>query len=225
METAQTKNQSSWIVIAIVIGLLGIFGYLAYSTRDKDTSSVGKEKVDYTSGTTVGYNLNKKTFTLTHPAEVYPMPRDSASWAVKMEPNNANFGILMWYFATGKDRMLTNPYIQVSYVSKHATGSSTIDSLYIWLDNLILKTPESKVLRNRFSIPVPSGKMLECKEYSWGKRSMDANNQTILDSKYVAYAYMDFDEDYWIGYALTTKEKDKFDMYLPHFYYITKSFK
>lgn len=224
MEKAQSKKQSPFITIAIIVIVLGIFGYLAYLLRETDSSSVGKEKVDYTSGTITKYNLNGKNFTLTHPKEVYPMPKDSASWGQKMQ-NNDITGTLMWYFATGQERLLTNPYIQVSYVNKKSPSSSSIDSLYIWLDKIILQNPESKVLRNRFSIPVPSGNMLECKEYSWGKRKMPQDPNSLIESKYVAFVYMDYDKDYWLAYALTTKEKDKFDMYLPHLYYIAKSFK
>lgn len=225
METTQTKNKAPYITIFIIVIILAIFGYLAYILLKTDSSSVGKEKVDYSNGLETKYNLNGKNFTLTHPKDVYPMPKDSAQWGVKME-NNEITGTLMWYFAVGKERLLTNPYIQVSYVKK-TVGASSIDSLYIWLDNTILKSPESKVLRQRFSVPLSNGKILECKEYAWGKRTMtqgqDSKNSSI-DSKYVAYIYMDYDSKYWLGYALTTKEKDKFDNYLPSFYYIAKSF-
>ena len=237
METTQTKKVSPIIPISIMVALIAIFGGLAYLMQETDTSSVGKEVVDYAKGLETQYNLSGKNFTLTHPKDVYPMPKDSAQWGLKME-NSDITGTLGWYFAIGKERLLTNPYIQVSYISKKSQGASTIDSLYIWIDGMILKTNESKTLRNRFSIPLTNGKMLECKEYAWGKRTMTnkptvdektgqttAVPQSTIESKYVAYIYMDYDEKYWLAYALTCKEKDKFDSYLPSLYYIAKSFK
>ncbi|TAE53328.1 MAG: hypothetical protein EAZ89_07530, partial [Bacteroidetes bacterium] len=95
---------------------------------------------------------------------------------------------------------------------------STVDSVYMWMDQAHLGTSGGYVLRENFEVATASGKAALCKEYKTG----NANNRT---PKWIAYAYIEYNSGYIIGMALTTTLESDFLLSKEGFYEMVKSFR
>ncbi|MEZ4777512.1 MAG: hypothetical protein R3D00_30325 [Bacteroidia bacterium] len=155
-------------------------------------------------------------FQLTYEVPLLPMINSMVPW-VNPETFSEENGLFITYIRNGREVSLSNPYIQVQYISKHMPNCSSVDSVYIWLNNLFLKEYKGAVIRQKHTVETLSRLPAVCEEF----RTPDTER---IKGKYMAYAYIDYDKDYLIGLALTTTEKNDFEINLPLFYNIVKSF-
>lgn len=155
-------------------------------------------------------------FQLSYEEPLLPMINSMVPW-VNPETFTEENGLFITYIRNGREISLSNPYIQVQYISKHMPNCSSVDSVYIWLNNLFLKEYKGTVVRQKHTIETLSRLSAMCEEF----RTPDTER---VKGKYMAYAYIDYDKDYLVGLALTTTEKSDFEINLPLFYNIVKSF-
>ncbi|MEM7373838.1 MAG: hypothetical protein AAF587_34765 [Bacteroidota bacterium] len=154
-------------------------------------------------------------FSLTYEEPLIPLLHDQVNWVDPTKFNDNN-GLFITYARNGREVSLTNPYIQVQYISKSLPGASTIDSVYQWLDGIHFRADDSRQLGQTFTLPTASGKVATVKDYFTG--SFQGRNP-----KYLAYAYLDFDENYILGMALTTSLESDYDLTKPSFHKLVKS--
>lgn len=155
-------------------------------------------------------------FALTHPEELVPRLNNQVAW-VDPERYNENNGLFATYVRNGRELRMENPYIQVQYINRNLPYCSTLDSLYLWLDNNFLANPEAQVLREALEIPINLGRTALTKEYKTA-------NPGARVVKYLAYAYIPYSEDYTIGMVLTTTDASDFDNTKQAFYQLAESF-
>ena len=168
------------------------------------------------SGTTNIFEAWTMKFTLTYDQPFVPVTNDQVPW-VNPESYNENNGLFVTYI--GKDRKLSlnEPYIQVQYVSRKLQGYSSLDSVFFSLDRFFLYDPGSKVLADRREMLTQSGLVAHIKAY----QTPTYQNRT---GKFVALAYVPYDKDYYVAFALTTTDQGDFAQYLPGFEKLLASF-
>ncbi|GAB4406918.1 MAG: hypothetical protein OHK0039_09010 [Bacteroidia bacterium] len=169
------------------------------------------------SGPTHIFSAYSMRFALTYDEPLSPRLNNQIPW-VNPENYNPNNGFFINYVRNGRELRLEHPYIQVQYLSKRLPSVSSIDSVYIWLDGVFLANPEAEQLRARFEVPTHSGSpVAQCKEYK-------SANPAARQTKYLAYAYIDYNDEYLIGMALTTTNPEDFSQNKPLFYDLVRSF-
>ncbi|MEO0472052.1 MAG: hypothetical protein AAF206_20660 [Bacteroidota bacterium] len=155
-------------------------------------------------------------FRLEYEAPMVPMTNDVLPW-IKEENYSELNGVFMTYMRNGREIAVSSPSVRVEYVSKKNPYCSSIDSIYTWLDHNFIERRQGRVMKNVYSLKTKSGKKAEMKEYSLPDSPQQAG-------RYVAYAYIDYDQDYLIGFALTCLDQTDFDINKPLFEGIVKSF-
>ncbi|RMG73991.1 MAG: hypothetical protein D6722_02985 [Bacteroidetes bacterium] len=155
-------------------------------------------------------------FALTNPTDLAPMRNNQVPW-VNPERYNVNNGLFATYVRNGRELKMENPYIQVQYINRSLPYCGTVDSIYMWLDSQFLKNPDAEVLQETMDMPINLGGKALTKEYKTG-------NPAARVVKYLAYAYVPYDDDYIVGFALTTIDRSDFDNTRQPFYQLVKSF-
>lgn len=155
-------------------------------------------------------------FALTHPSDLVPLLNNQVPW-VNPERYNENNGLFATYVRNGRELRMENPYIQVQYINRSLPYCSTLDSIYLWLDQNFLANPEAQVLRDNQEIPINLGGKALTKEYKTA-------NPAARVVKYLAYAYIPYDETYFVGLALTTTDQSDFENTRKPFYQLVESF-
>lgn len=155
-------------------------------------------------------------FSLTYADPLVPMLNSQVKWIDQEKFTDGN-GVFMTYVRNGREVSLQNPYIQVQYISKALPGASTIDSVYIWLDGLHLKGEGARQMGSTFDLTTASGKSAHVKDYFTGTTQG-------RDPKYLSYAYIDFDDSYILGMALTTMLESDYEVTKPAFHKLVKTF-
>ncbi len=156
-------------------------------------------------------------FQLCYDALLVPMSNMQTPW-VNPEVYNENNGNFVTYVRQGRDVSMSSPHIMVQYLNKALPYCGSVDSIFMWLDETFTKDPTTEVITKATSIQTLSGKSALCKEYYIGK-----GDGTRLP-KWVSYAYIDYDDDYIIGMALTTTVKTDFPINRPLFFKMVRSF-
>jgi hypothetical protein len=154
-------------------------------------------------------------FSLSYEDPLLPMTNDLVSW-INPENYNENNGIFLTYVRNGREVTLTNPYIQLQYINKNLPYCSTVDSIYIWMDQAQLKAPDAKVMKE-YTLDTKAGISAICKDYFSGTPPQ-------RQPKHLSYAYLDYDETYFIGLALTTTTPEDFAQNRPLFVNLVQSF-
>ena len=154
-------------------------------------------------------------FSLRYEEPLQPLLNTQVGW---VDPSlfNENNGLFITYIREGREVSLNNPYIQVQYLNKQLPYVSTIDSIYLWLDGVNLQASDAVDLGGNITLPTASGKNAQLKDYFTGT----IQNRT---PKYLAYAYIDYNEEYILGLALTTTIKSDYDLTKPAFHKLVKS--
>lgn len=155
-------------------------------------------------------------FSLTYIDPLVPMLNSQVKW-VDPEKFTEGNGVFMTYVRNGREMSLQNPYIQVQYISKTISGASTVDSVYIWLDGLHLKGEGARQIGSTFDLSTASGKPAQVKDYYTGTTQG-------REPKYLAYAYIDYDDSYILGMALTTTLESDYEVTKPAFHKLVKTF-
>lgn len=154
-------------------------------------------------------------FSLSYEEPLIPLLHNQVGW-VDPTKFNENNGLFITYARNGREVSLANPYIQVQYINKSLNGASTVDSIYIWLDGIHLRAEDARQMGETFSLPTASGKVAVVKDYFTG--SFQGR-----DPKYLAYAYIDYDDDYILGMALTTSIESDYSLTKASFHKLVKS--
>ncbi|MEL7530326.1 MAG: hypothetical protein AAFN10_03420 [Bacteroidota bacterium] len=157
-------------------------------------------------------------FQLQYTEQWYPMTNLQTPW-LKPDNYNENVGNFITYVRNGRDLSLTNPYTAVQYIRRTMPYTSTMDSIYMWLDDTHLNRKSGAVLTDQQSIMTASKVEAISKEYT------NPGAEDDLDpGKYIAYAYLPYNDEYFLGFALTCAEKSDFEMNKPLFYQLVASF-
>ena len=159
------------------------------------------------------YSMN---FQLTHQVPLVPMTNYEIPWlqADQFSEMNGNF---VTYIRNGYEKSMQNPYIMVQYLNKSLPSVSQVDSIFLWLDSKFLPLQGAEVLKDIYEVKTISGKVAKVKEYKYPKQEQRAG-------KTLAYAYIDYDEEFIIGFALTTVNDSDYPLNQPLFIELVKSF-
>ncbi|MCB0836692.1 MAG: hypothetical protein KDE26_15510 [Bacteroidetes bacterium] len=158
-------------------------------------------------------------FKLTYEPPLLPMTNPNVPW-VNPEAFDENNGSFITYIRNGRELSLSNPYIQVQYINKALECCTTTDLMYQSLDNILVGQKEGKITKEKFPLQTAAGLTAICQEYR--TPDLDTGERKIA-GKYMAYGYVEYDQDYIIGFALTTTTKADYDANLPMFYSIVQS--
>lgn len=169
-------------------------------------------------GRSLIYQAWSMSFSLTAPRGMVARLNPQVPW-VDPSAYNENNGIFATYVRNGRELSLNNPYIQVQYIHKQLKNCSTVDSIYLWMDNFALANRSARVVERRHSVETQAGQTAVCKAYYTGP----ADQPPGPAPKYIAYAYVDYNDEYWLGFGLTTMNEDDFKLALPDFYELVKS--
>lgn len=158
-------------------------------------------------------------FVLCYDELLQPLTNDQVNW-IKPDQYSEQNGNFITYIRKGRNVSLGSPYISVQYIAKSLPGCSTIDSMFIFWDNYYLKpgNPNNKVTMEVQPVRTLSGRVAQCKEYQ-----TQPNNLKVVPKR-IAYAYIDYGPDYFIGLALTTSAPNDWDLNRPLFYKLVRSF-
>lgn len=157
-------------------------------------------------------------FQLQYSEQWYPMTNLQTPW-LKPENYNESAGNFITYVRNGQDLSLTSPYTAVQYIRRNMPYTSTVDSIYMWLDDTHINRKFGSVFTEKKTIVTASKVEAVCKEYT-----NPGVDDTKVPSKYIAYAYLPYDDDYFIALALTCSEKNDFEINQPLFYELVASF-
>ncbi|MFK7926485.1 MAG: hypothetical protein AB8H47_31340 [Bacteroidia bacterium] len=157
-------------------------------------------------------------FQLQYTDQWYPMTNLQTPW-LKPENYSESAGNFITYVRNGRDLSLTNPYTAIQYIRRNMPYTSTVDSIYLWLDDTHISRKSGNVLTEKRTIMTASKVEAVCKEYT-----NPGIEDTKAPSKYIAYAYLPYDDDYFIAFALTCSEKTDFEINQPLFYELVTSF-
>ncbi|MEL7342020.1 MAG: hypothetical protein AAGM67_16175 [Bacteroidota bacterium] len=157
-------------------------------------------------------------FQLTFDEQWYPMTNQQTPW-LKPDAYDERTGNFVTYVRRGRELSLTNPYTAVQYIRRNMPYTSTIDSIYLWLDDTQLNRREGSIRQDAYTLETSSKVQAICKEYN-----IPASSDSTYDSKYIAYAYLPYNEEYFLGFALTCKEESDFETNQPLFYDLVRSF-
>lgn len=155
-------------------------------------------------------------FQLTHQPPYVPMTNYEIPW-IKPENYNEQNGTFITYVRNGYEKSLQNPYIMVQYIRKDVPHASSPDSLIYWVDNFIDHQEGSRVLKDKYELKSVSGFVATCKDYQYPM-------QGERNGKSLAYAYIDYNQDYIVGMVLTTVNQTDFPLNKPLFEELVKSF-
>lgn len=164
------------------------------------------------------YQAYSMSFTLETQMALSAMMNQNVQW-VKPDANNEKNGVFATYVRNGRELSLENPYIQVQYISKTLPYCSTLDSVFLWMDQNFLKNPAAEILQKRTPIQTASGKTAFYKSYTTGSNPNPAYRQ-----KWISNGYIDYDDDYFIAFGLTTMDEGDFELTKPIFDDLVESF-
>lgn len=203
----------------LIASLLGLGLFFANKMMQKQPDKI--EMPTYDNGETYTYKFQNGTFSLTARKEYRSLPPDSLPW-VPPGSNKTENGLITCFVANGVRPALNKPYIQVAYISRKMKGFSKPDSAMMWADETILRQPNSKIIKPLNRTSTISGREAVCKEYAWGERKV---YDGVVAARYVAYAYLEHNQDYLLALTLTTLDSTEYASNLGDFYYILKSYK
>ncbi len=158
----------------------------------------------------------KLRFQLTYQTPLVGMTNDQVPW-INVDNYSELNGNFITYVRNGRTLSLENPYIQVQYIGKKVPSFSSIDSAYIWVDDLFMNRLEGEALTERYELETQSGAKAICKDYKYP----DRNGRK---GKHLAYAYIDMGDEYLLGIVLTTVIGSDFLPNKPLFQDLVKSY-
>jgi hypothetical protein len=156
-------------------------------------------------------------FQLCYDELLQPLTNDKVHW-IKPDAYSDKNGNFITYLRVGRDVSLSSPYISVQYIAKSLPGCSTVDSMYMFWDGRYLKDSSNQVMMPMQTVETAAGRTAVCKEYSIKPAFVK------VAAKRIAYAYIDYNEEYFIGLALTTTAPNDWEMNRPLFYKMVRSF-
>jgi hypothetical protein len=156
-------------------------------------------------------------FQLCYDELLQPLTNDKVGW-LKPDNYSEQNGNFITYLRVGREVSLTSPYISVQYIAKSLPGCSTVDSMFMFWDHHYLKDSSNQVIMPVQTLKTAAGRTATCKEY----RTQPAFAKVA--AKRIAYAYIDYNQDYFIGLALTTTAPNDWKMNRPLFYKMVRSF-
>jgi len=210
-------------LILPAIILLAIFGYFIYGSLN---SSKRVSDAEYLDDKKISMTVNNKPFKLSYPKELQAFHRDSLEWTVKMQSTQDN-GALYVIADKGKSPTLSTPYILVGYFNKtqkmenKTEKRQSMSDIQAGIDKMLGMIPDSKVLKPLHKEPTISAVEANCEELFLGKRQV--GEQSFIE-KYVAYAFIEHDKDFWISISFTSPTKTEFDDRIKMFYQVVRSY-
>ncbi len=160
-------------------------------------------------------------FRLTHAKPMMPATNNHIPW-INPELYSEDNGVFLSYIHNGKELGLRSPHYRIEYINKRLPYCSSIDSIYIWLDGVFLgKTAGTKVLDTPGKINTGSGKTAITKAYHI-PRHTGARGE--IDPKYTAYAYLDYDKDYYVAFNFSAISEPEYEELVENFWELVKSF-
>jgi hypothetical protein len=155
---------------------------------------------------------------LTHSFPLAPVTNDQLMW-VDAHNSNETMGTFLSYVIEGRRIMLSGVNVRVDYFNKSVRGYSSVDSSFISSRSYFLLDQEkSQILKALHPVPTATaGKSVMAEEYY----SVRGGQFT---PKYVALGYLDYNDDYIVGFVLTATDEFEFKDALAPFYRLMGSF-
>lgn len=203
--------------------LLGVFAYFIYGAVNADKRVSDSKFINYDK---ITMTVNKKSFKLSYPKNLQAVQRDSLEWTAKMQSTEDN-GALYVISEKGKAPNLSSPYILVGYfrnklkTEKGEEPKKTMAQIQEGIDGMLKQIPDSKILNPLHTVQTIAATPANCEELFLGKKQV--GEQSFIE-KYVAYAFIEHDKDFWISISLTSPTKTEFDDRLKTFYEIVQSY-
>ncbi len=155
---------------------------------------------------------------LTHSYPLAPVTNDRLTW-INADNSTETMGTFLSYVVKGRKIMLAAVNYRVDYFKKTVKGYSSVDSsFYSARSYFLLDAEKSKVIRERQKIQTASGQHAYVEEY-YSVRSEQ------FTPKYVALGYLEYNEDYIVGFVMNAVDEFEFKDALPPFYKLIRSFK
>lgn len=146
-----------------------------------------------------------------------PMTNDQIPW-IRPDRYSEMNGQFVTYVRTGREVTMTDPYVSVQYISKNLPSCSTADSMFIFWDSYYLKEDnESQVIMPMQTTKTRGNFTAYCKEYETRPKTAK------IAGKHLAYAYVDYNEEYFIALVLTTVAMGDWELNRPLFYKLVRS--
>lgn len=160
-------------------------------------------------------------FRLSHTRPMMPATNNNIPW-LNPEQYSEDNGIFLSYIHNGKELSLRSPNYRIEYINKRLPFCSSIDSIYIWLDGIFLeKVPGAEVLDSPEKLKTRSGKTAISKAYYIPRH---ASPRGEIEPKYTAYAYLDYNQDYYVAFNFSAISKPEFEELEDNFWELVKSF-
>lgn len=160
-------------------------------------------------------------FRLTHEKPMMPATNNNVPW-LDAERYSEDNGIFLSYIHNSKELSLRSPNYRVEYINKRLPFCSSIDSIYIWLDGVFLdNVTGAKTMDSPGEIKTRSGATAITKAYYIPKHT---GNRGEVDQKYTAYAYLDYDDYYYVAFNLSAISEPEFEQLEENFFKLVASF-
>lgn len=214
------KNKQ--LILPAII-LFAVFGYFIYGSLN---SSKRVSDAEYVNDKKISMTVNNHSFKLSFPKNLQAVHRDSLEWTVKMQ-STADNGALYVIADRDKAPTLSSPYILVGYFNKtqkmenKTEKKQSMEDIQTGIDMMLKQIPDSKILKPLHKEPTISAVEANCEELFLGKKQMGA--QSFIE-KYVAYAFIEHDKDFWISISFTAPTKTEFDDRIKMFYQVVRSY-
>lgn len=162
-------------------------------------------------------------FSLANLDGFYRVPKDSVPWSFQL-PESGDNGQIVYYFMQGSEIEMGSPHVRVEYISRNLPGCSTADSLFDWLKTMYVNPQRSgKVLDNGNTVTTADNQEVKLLEIFIPQYTRPEDS-ALLAGKYMSWAYVP-QNDRFVALNLTTTEKTKYEMTLPMFKDLIRSYR
>ena len=188
-------------------------GGISADERERVAALENLPRMDYQSGGVA--------FSLGQIEGMKQVHKDSVPWAQYIMESEDN-GQLGYYFFPGYARELAAPQVRLEYMSKSLKGCSSVDSLFIWLKGLYIKTDRKGTIANEELLGTLGGDEIKVLEIETPKYVVD--DSVSYSEKYMAWAYADLGPQF-VGFSYSAVTKDDYKQGLPLFKDLVRSFR
>ena len=154
---------------------------------------------------------------LTHGYPIAPVTNDQLKW-IDADNSNELMGTFLSYVIAGRRVTLGGVNYRVDYFKKTNRGYSSLDSSFISARSYYLfDTTKARVLKDHHIVKTATGEDIHVEEY-YSYRS------EMYTPKYVIQGYLEYNDDYFVSFLLTTIDEFEFEDARPYYYELIKSF-
>lgn len=212
--------------IAYIILLAALLVQACKTTPATSESSIPDRSVDEATLARLPratYEKGGVKFSLANLDGLYRVPKDSVPWSVQLQETGDN-GQIVYYFMQGSEIEMGSPHVRVEYISRKLPGCSTADSLFDWLKSMYVNPERNgKILDNGGNLTTADNQEVKLLEI-FIPQFTRVEDSALLAGKYMSWAYVP-QNDRFVAMNLTTTEKTKYEMTLPMFKDLIRSYR